>query len=153
MENFRFSSRELDQLIFIALLGLHRSARCRNIVSWPIFKSIELSPSWEVGDQSGVPDISKIIRNPNVHCRPHKSFVLVPKASPFISVHTTPCFPPCIHFNIIRPQMSFLSCCFISGVPTIILYSIFSFPSYWCCMFWKAYPVWFRPFNYTWKTM
>jgi hypothetical protein len=67
---------------------------------------MELSPSWETANYRAAQELSRILCNPKVHYRVHKSPPLVSILSQIDPICTTrSCFSK-IHFNIGYPLMS-----------------------------------------------
>jgi hypothetical protein len=100
-----------------------------SIVHPILFNSTEMSSSWEAASCAATQEFSKILWNPKVHYRFHKSPPLVPIRSQIHLVHITPSYLSKIHFNIIHPHTSWSSCgLFLSGFRTKILY-VFLFSS------------------------
>jgi len=66
---------------------------------------MEQSPSREADSHSASIWIPRLLCNPKVHCRFHKSPPLPSILSPMNPVHTFPPFLSKIHFNIILPSL------------------------------------------------
>jgi len=75
---------------------------------------MEQSPSSEANSHSATQEIPRLLRNPEVHYRPHKSLSLVPILIQMYPVHTFPPWSLKIHSNNILlpfyPQLCFWSC-------------------------------------------
>jgi hypothetical protein len=63
--------------------------------------SMRKSPSGEANSCSDSHEHTRILRNPNVHCRFHKRLLSVPVLSQMNTVHTTIAYLFKIYFNII----------------------------------------------------
>jgi hypothetical protein len=70
---------------------------------------MELSPSLEAANCAATQELPKILWNPKVHCRLHKSPLLVPILSQIDPAHTTLSYLSKIHFNIVHPRTSWSS--------------------------------------------
>jgi hypothetical protein len=64
---------------------------------------VELSLTWETASCAATQELSRILWNPKVHCRVHKSPTLVSILSEISPVHTTQSYLTELHFNIIPP--------------------------------------------------
>jgi hypothetical protein len=84
---------------------------------------IELKPSWEATSCAASQELPKTLRNPKVHCRLHKSPLVVSILSQINPVHTTPSYLSKIHLHLGLP-----SGLFPSGFPTNILYAFLFAP-------------------------
>jgi len=90
---------------------------------------MERSPSWEAHNHRLSQGISRILRNPEVHCHFHNSPPPVPILSHINPIHTFPHYFPNMHSNIIFPSMiSLPSGLFPSGHPTELLYAFLFSP-------------------------
>jgi hypothetical protein len=70
---------------------------------------VELSPSREAANCADTEKLPRLLWNPKVHNRIHKSPPLVSILSQIDSVHTTPSYLCKIHFNIVHPPTSWYS--------------------------------------------
>jgi hypothetical protein len=68
----------------------------------------ELNPSWEA-NCAATQEPPRVLRNPKVHHRVHKSPPLVPILSQFDPVHNILSYLSKIHFNIVHPPTSWSS--------------------------------------------
>jgi hypothetical protein len=85
---------------------------------------MELSPSWEAVSRSATQEFRKMIWNPKVHYRLHKSPLMIPILSWINSVYNSPSYFSKIHFNIIpHLRLSLPSDLLPSGFPTKILFA------------------------------
>jgi hypothetical protein len=83
---------------------------------------MELSPSWEAANCVATQELLRILWNPKIHCRVHKSPPLVPMLSQMDPVHTMPSHLSKIHFNIVpHLRLDLPSGLFPSGSPIDIL--------------------------------
>jgi hypothetical protein len=64
---------------------------------------MELSPSGEAANCAATRELSRILWNPKIHYRVHKSQSLVLILTQINLVHTAPTYLSKIHFNIIQP--------------------------------------------------
>jgi hypothetical protein len=82
---------------------------------------VELSPSWEAANCAFTQKLPRILWNPKVRYRVHKSLPLVPILSQFDTVHTAPSYLSKIYFNIVYPPMVlvFLVFSFLLAFPPI----------------------------------
>jgi hypothetical protein len=89
---------------------------------------MELSPSWDVAIFAATQELPRILWNPKVHYRIHKSPPLVPILSQINAIHTIPSYLSKIHSNITHPLHLVLpSGLFPFGFHTNILHE-FLFP-------------------------
>jgi hypothetical protein len=77
---------------------------------------MELIPSWEAANCAATQELPRILWNPKVHSRFHKSPPLVPILSQINPIHTISSYLSNIHFNIVHNL-------FPSGI-IIIIYKI-----------------------------
>jgi hypothetical protein len=70
---------------------------------------VELSPSREIASHAAIQEFPKILWNPKVHFRVHKSSPLAPILSQINLVHTIPSYLTKINFNIIHSSTSWSS--------------------------------------------
>jgi hypothetical protein len=94
---------------------------------------MEHSPPWKADSHSASQEISRLLGNPKVHYRVHKSPPLVPILNQTSPAHTIPTYFPKIHFNIIiylriGPLLGLPSSLLPSGFPTKICRHFSSYP-------------------------
>jgi hypothetical protein len=114
----------------------------------------ELNPSWEAASCADTQELPNILWNLKVHYRVHKRPPLVPILSHINAVHTTSSFLSKIHFNIIRPPMSwiFLVVSILLAIPSISYsFPFHSFSPHSCYMPSPSNPLWLCHSNYTWR--
>jgi hypothetical protein len=70
---------------------------------------MELNPSWEAANCAATQELARILWNPEVHYRVHKSPPLVPIPSQIDPIHSIPSYLSKIHFNIVHPPTSWSS--------------------------------------------
>jgi hypothetical protein len=85
---------------------------------------MELSPSGGAAKSAATKEFPRILWNPKVHYRVHKSSPLVPILRQIKPIHTIPSYLSKIHFNIVYPPSGL----FPSGFPTNILYAFLFSP-------------------------
>jgi hypothetical protein len=67
----------------------------------------ELGPSWEAANCAATQELPRILRNPKVHHRVHKSPPLAPILSEIVPVHTIPSCLSKIYFSIVSGELHF----------------------------------------------
>ena len=90
------------------VLGQERCSS-RNLLAYLLTYSLKKSPSWETNRFSASQEIPRVLWNPKVHYRIHKSPPPVHILSQTDPVHAPTSLFLKIHFNIILPSMSWSS--------------------------------------------
>jgi hypothetical protein len=72
------------------------------LTDW-LTNSIHQIPSWKANSHSASQEILRLLWNPKVHCRVHKSPSLVPILSQMNPVHNFPLYFPTLLFNVMFP--------------------------------------------------
>jgi hypothetical protein len=90
---------------------------------------IELSPSWGAANCAATEELARILCNPKVHYRVHKSLLLAPMLRHINPIHTIPSCLSKIYFNIVTHlRLGLPSGLILSSFPTNILYAFLFSP-------------------------
>jgi hypothetical protein len=73
------------------------------------YSLIELRPSWEAANCAATQELPRVLWNPKVYYRLHKSPPLVPILSQIDPIPPIPSYLSKIHFNIVHPPTSWSS--------------------------------------------
>jgi hypothetical protein len=83
-------------------LSMSHNLFCHTYIHTYITHTDSMSSSWQAFCLSPSQEISRILWNPRVYCRVHRSTLPIPILSQINSVNTPPYYSPKINFNIIR---------------------------------------------------
>jgi hypothetical protein len=111
----------------------------------------ELSPSWGTANCAAPQELPRILWNPKVQCRVHKSPPLVPILSHIHPIHSIPSYLSKIHFNIVPPSTSWSSQWSFSFWLSHQYPICISLLPHSCYMPRPSHPSWLDYSNYTWR--